>query len=396
MQSSKILSNRKSKFYYVCGTLTSQSGEGSVKLRSVSLFIVGQMLWLTAACSTVTTPSPALEWPKPLPQTGLKVEEPRTQALSDAVSVDNAPLHSRPIVLEGAKTPQRADWAILHPAVQPIKRSPAPALVMGARETAPEGLLDFCRRQPQLCNVTAIPRSSPKRQEDGFMLTGMGPDLSEADPTHALAGPRTRPIRAFAATPQDLAQINQINRQINRAMIGVTDQIAFGRTEFWTMPLSAPEYSSLRTRPLADCEDFALEKRRALIAAGIPETALYLAVAVSPRTSLHAVLVVATVQGDLVLDNLNDWVVGFQETGYTWVKRQSTTSMLDWADAVQSERPNTRMFTSRETRVPTVRRESETQSPTIALASAWEPSADGPDMSEPVVLSIRPAGGRSN
>ncbi len=365
-----------------------------MKLRSVSLFIVGQMLWLAAACSTVTTPSPALDWSKPLPHTGLKVGEPRTQALSDAVSVDNSPSHRRPIVLEGAKAPQRADWAILHPAVQPIKRSRASALVMGARETAPEGLLDFCRRQPQLCNVTATPRSRPKRQEDGFMLTGMGPYLSEADPTHTLAGPRTQPIRAFAATPQDLAQINQINRQINRAMIGVTDQVAFGRTEFWTMPLSAPESQTLRKRPLADCEDFALEKRRALIAAGMPETALYLALVFSPRTSLHAVLVVATDKGDLVLDNLNDWIIPHREAGYTWLKVQSTTSLLDWAEAVQPDQSKFPQFGNYEPRVSTVRRDSEAQPPTTAMALAWEGSSSL-DSSEPVVSSLSSTGGRS-
>jgi predicted transglutaminase-like cysteine proteinase len=142
-----------------------------------------------------------------------------------------------------------------------------------------------------------------------------------------------RPIRGFAATASDIETINKVNRQINRAMIGATDQVAFGRNEFWTMPLTAPEVRSVRTKPLADCEDFALEKRRALMAAGIPESAIYLAVAVSPRTSLHAVVIVATDRGDLVLDNLNDWLLGYQETGYTWVKRQSTTSLLDWTDA---------------------------------------------------------------
>jgi len=353
------------------------------------------MLWLTAACSTVTAPSPALDWSKPAVQADLKGAPPRESARSEASPVDVSQSNGRLAVRENAKPPQRADWAAPAKTMQSVKRTRALAMFTGVRESAPEGLSDFCRRQPEQCNVNVVRRARTERYEDGFMLTGLGPDLSDVAPSGTMVPASGVPIRAFAATREDLAQINQINRQINRAMIGVTDQVAFGRTEFWTMPLSAPEYSSLRTRPLADCEDFALEKRRALIAAGIPDSALYLAVAVSPRTSLHAVLVVATVQGDLVLDNLNDWVVGYQETGYTWVKRQSTTSLLDWADAVQSERPNSRLFTNLETRVPTVRRESEAQSPTITLASAWETSADGADLSEPVVLSIRPTGGRS-
>jgi len=366
-----------------------------VKLRSVSLLILGQMTWLTAACTTVSTHRPVDNWSNAAVQADLKRIPPRAPAGSEASPVDESRSLSRLAARESSKPSLRAQWAEPAATAQPLKRTSTPVMIMGVRETAPEGLRDFCRRQPQQCNITVATRARPERHEDGFMLTGLGPDLSDVAPTRTTWTASTVPIRAFNATREDLAQINQINRQINRAMIGVTDQVAFGRTEFWTMPLSAPEYSSLRTRPLADCEDFALEKRRALIAAGIPESALYLAVAVSPRTSLHAVLVVATAQGDLVLDNLNDWVVGYQETGYTWVKRQSTTSLLDWADAVQSERPNSRLFTNLETRVPTVRRESEAQSPTITLASAWETSTDGADLSEPVVLSIRPTGGRS-
>lgn len=366
-----------------------------MKLRSVSLLILGQMTLLTAACSTVSTHRPVDNWSNPAIQADLKRTPPRAPADSEASPVDERLSTSRLAARDNAKPSQRAYWSEPAAAELPVKRTPAPAMIMGVRETAPEGLREFCRRQPRQCNINVVTRARPERHEDGFMLTGLGPDLSDVAPSRTMIAPSAVPIRAFDATREDLAQINQINRQINRAMIGVTDQVAFGRTEFWTMPLSAPEFNSLRTRPLADCEDFALEKRRALIAAGIPESALYLAVAVSPRTSLHAVLVVATAQGDLVLDNLNDWVVGYQETGYTWVKRQSTTSLLDWADAVQSGGPNARMFTNLETRVPTLRRESEAQSPTIALASAWEPSADGTDLSEPVVLSIRATGGRS-
>jgi len=316
------------------------------------------MTWLTAACTTVSTHRPVDNWSNAAVQADLKRIPPRAPAGSEASPVDESRSLSRLAARESSKPSLRAQWAEPAATAQPLKRTSTPVMIMGVRETAPEGLRDFCRRQPQQCNITVATRARPERHEDGFMLTGLGPDLSDVAPTRTTWTASTVPIRAFNATREDLA-------------------------------------SSLRTRPLADCEDFALEKRRALIAAGIPESALYLAVAVSPRTSLHAVLVVATAQGDLVLDNLNDWVVGYQETGYTWVKRQSTTSLLDWADAVQSERPNSRLFTNLETRVPTVRRESEAQSPTITLASAWETSTDGADLSEPVVLSIRPTGGRS-
>lgn len=365
-----------------------------MKLRFVSFILLGQVLWLTAACSTVSTSNPVDNWSNPTPQTGQKTLRPNLQAVSEASSVDHGYPRPRPRVLETEKVRQRAEWIVPSSAIQTARRNQSSGLSLGERETAPEGLRDFCLRQPQLCNIVATKRPRSERQEGGFMLTGMGPDLSDSDPVHALTESSAKPIRAFAATAHDLTQINQINRQINRAMIGVTDQVAFGRAEFWTMPLSAPESRTLNKRPLADCEDFALEKRHALIAAGIPETALYLAVVFSPRTSLHAVLVVATDKGDLVLDNLNDWIVAHQETGYTWIKVQSTSSLLDWAAAVQPDQSRSLRFATSETRVST-RRDNEAQPPTIALALAWERTANGQDASEPVVSSIRPTGGRS-
>jgi predicted transglutaminase-like cysteine proteinase len=134
-------------------------------------------------------------------------------------------------------------------------------------------------------------------------------------------------------TPERRALLSSVNRRINAAMIATTDQQAFGQNEYWAMPLTGPDRQANRGRPLADCEDFALEKREALIRAGIPVDSLYLAVGHTERLGRHAVLVVATDQGDLVLDNLNDWVLGWERTGYTWLSRQISTSMLDWASA---------------------------------------------------------------
>lgn len=362
-----------------------------MKLRAVSWLMLGQMFWLTSACSTLSKQRPVDNWSQSSSQAKQYAAAPRVEASP----VDGHHAVSRLTNLESAKPSQRANFGEPTSKAQSTKLKQGPAMMMGDRETAPQGLRDFCQRQPQLCNVTFSQRARPERQSDGFILTGLGPDLTDAPPIQPVVSSKAQPIQAFAVSPQDLAQINQINRHINRAMIGVTDQIAFGRTEFWTMPLSAPEYGSLRKRPLADCEDFALEKRRALIAAGIPEDALYLAVVFSPRTSLHAVLVVATDKGDLVLDNLNDWIVPYQETAYTWIKTQSTTSLLDWAVAGQREQPRSLQLANYETRISTLPRESEAQAPTISMAYVWESTSNNLDMSEPVISSIRPTGGRS-
>jgi predicted transglutaminase-like cysteine proteinase len=271
--------------------------------------------------------------------------------------------------------------AVLQSRSNPVdQRAAIHGLGFGARETPPEGLLDFCSRQPNECGQTV--QTWPARPEtDGLMRIGLGPDLTDMPVVTPPKVKLVRPIRGFAATATDIETVNRVNRQINRAMVGVTDQAAFGRNEFWTMPLTAPEVRSVRSKPLADCEDFALEKRRALMAAGIPESAIYLAVAVSPRTSLHAVVIVATDRGDLVLDNLNDWLLGYQETGYTWVKRQSTTSLFDWTDAPVAISTGVRMASLSQS----ARQLNEAQATVTSAADDW---------SKPGSLAQEISGGR--
>ena len=295
-----------------------------MQIRLMSLFLISPLVWLVTACATV--PPQAAPLTKPPDAAVLPRGGEASPVVGGALLEAND--HSTRVLQPEFK---QTDKTSTHVETTEY-RSTILALGFGARETPPQGLLDFCARQPRECGQpTHIWHGH--QQASGFMKVGLGPDFSDLPSTVTPKANHTRPIRSFSATKTDIATLNQVNRQINRAMVGVTDQTAFGRNEFWTMPLSAPELRSVRTKPLADCEDFALEKRRALIAAGIPESAIYLAVAMSPRTNLHAVVIVATDRGDFVLDNLNDWLLGYQETGYTWVKRQSTTSLFDWTDA---------------------------------------------------------------
>ena len=74
-----------------------------------------------------------------------------------------------------------------------------------------------------------------------------------------------------------------------------------------------------------DCEDFALEKRERLIALGWDRQALALAVAYSPETGLHAVLIAQTDHGDFVLDNLHDEPLAPESANYEWDSASSGT-----------------------------------------------------------------------
>lgn len=344
-----------------------------MQIRLIRFLLISPIAWLAAACATV-------------PPSGL-ASNTAPQLAAGATGGNEASPVERGAPVEAAISQARlvqADdkrVAVKQNRSNPVdQRAAIHILGFGARETPPEGLLDFCSRQPNECGQTV--QTLPARPEtDGLMRIGLGPDLTDMPVVTPPKVKLVRPIRGFAATSRDIETVNRVNRQINRAMVGVTDQVAFGRNEFWTMPLTAPEVNSVRTKPLADCEDFALEKRRALMAAGIPESAIYLAVAVSPRTSLHAVVIVATDRGDLVLDNLNDWLLGYQETGYTWVKRQSTTSLLDWTDAPVAALTNAQMASLSQS----ARQLNEAQATVTSAADDW---------SKPGSLAQEISGGR--
>lgn len=121
-------------------------------------------------------------------------------------------------------------------------------------------------------------------------------------------------------TPQNFAQISNINRTINEQIKPEDDSIHYGVTEYWTIP----------TDGYGDCEDYALTKRKALLQAGFPMGALRLALVITPDRERHAILTLATNRGDFVMDNLNDDVRPWNEASYTWLERQDPTKAWRW------------------------------------------------------------------
>lgn len=125
-------------------------------------------------------------------------------------------------------------------------------------------------------------------------------------------------------TPKTWAQINKINLRINRAIAQRTDLEIYGRDEVWATPLEDGQR-------FGDCEDFVLEKRRALITEGFSPKALSIAVVLTPRNERHAVLLVNGEAGEYVLDNMNSWVTPWDKTEYRWRERQVDGSASHWA-----------------------------------------------------------------
>ncbi len=153
-----------------------------------------------------------------------------------------------------------------------------------ATTTVPFGWADFCRRYVGECD---------------------GPPL---------------PARDIVLTSAVRNEIERINRQVNAAIQPVTDPDHWGVADQWDYPLDGK----------GDCEDYALLKRKLLLAAGLPRQALLMTVVRDHEGEGHAILTVKTDHGDYALDNLSNDVLPAADTGYRLVKRQSQEDPNVW------------------------------------------------------------------
>src|SRR6266851_5047156 len=112
----------------------------------------------------------------------------------------------------------------------------------------------------------------------------------------------------------------QVNRWVNETVKPMTDMDHWGVIEKWSLP----------TDGYGDCEDYVLMKRKMLIDAGWPREALLITVVRDKKGEGHAVLTVKTDKGEFILDNQNENVVAWTETGYRFVKRQSQSDPNVW------------------------------------------------------------------
>jgi predicted transglutaminase-like cysteine proteinase len=111
-----------------------------------------------------------------------------------------------------------------------------------------------------------------------------------------------------------------VNRTVNAGVRQITDERQYGRDDVWALPTASG----------GDCEDFALLKKRALIERGIPASRLLIATVLDGSRAPHAVLVLRTGSGDLVLDNLRSRIRPWNETGYSFLRLQNPDSPASW------------------------------------------------------------------
>ncbi|MBW9052707.1 transglutaminase-like cysteine peptidase [Rhizobium mesosinicum] len=124
-------------------------------------------------------------------------------------------------------------------------------------------------------------------------------------------------VSEISLSPLAEKQLGDVNASVNRSIRPVDERSDQG--DVWQVNVTA-----------GDCEDFALTKRDHLIAMGWSSKALRIAVTKTPTGKGHAVLVVRTDRGDLVLDNRTNAINSWKDTDLRWLMIQSGDNPRIW------------------------------------------------------------------
>jgi predicted transglutaminase-like cysteine proteinase len=128
------------------------------------------------------------------------------------------------------------------------------------------------------------------------------------------------PARDVVLSSKAWTDLVRVNKTVNDNIKPMTDLDHWGVVEQWNYPDDG----------YGDCEDYVLLKRKMLIKAGWPRSALLITVVRDKKNEGHAVLTVKTDKGEFILDNQNEQIVLWSESGYRFVKRQSQSNPNSW------------------------------------------------------------------
>lgn len=138
-------------------------------------------------------------------------------------------------------------------------------------------------------------------------------------------GGRAAPL---AMSPERWNLIYQVNTYVNGKVAPVSDADLYGEPEYWAYPQDA-----------GDCEDYVLLKQRYLEKLGFARSALLITVVLDEKNEGHAVLTVATDEGDFILDNRRNEIRRWSDIGYTFLKRQSARDPRQWVALTDAKAP---------------------------------------------------------
>ncbi|NNM73260.1 transglutaminase-like cysteine peptidase [Enterovirga aerilata] len=125
--------------------------------------------------------------------------------------------------------------------------------------------------------------------------------------------------------------LNAVNRKVNTTIKPRTDMEHWGVVDRWDLPEDG----------YGDCEDFQLLKRKILVEQyGFPKRAFRMTVVIDEQGEGHAVMMVRTDGGDLILDNKRSAILPWHETGYVFVKREGQDGR-EWVSLGEQTSPTT-------------------------------------------------------
>ena len=137
---------------------------------------------------------------------------------------------------------------------------------------------------------------------------------------------KTRDTAAPKLTRKRWNDLVKINAYSNNTIAPYTDYEIYNQEEVWAYPTS-----------YGDCEDYVLMKRHMLMERGWPPSSLLITVVLQPNGEGHAVLTVRTSKGDYILDNLESKIKRWDQTPYTYLKRQSESHSGRWKDILDNK-----------------------------------------------------------
>jgi predicted transglutaminase-like cysteine proteinase len=169
----------------------------------------------------------------------------------------------------------------------------AAPMTTGGLTSQPIGHYEFCRANPAECSMRLRP-TNPERVTDALWHT-----------------------------------IRTVNAEVNASVRPMNDLDIYGKDEVWAYPADG----------VGDCEDYVLEKRRALARSGLSLGNLLITVVRKQDGEGHAVLTIRTDRGDFVLDNLTNAVRQWNDTGYHFLKRQASNHTGHWVSIREGQAP---------------------------------------------------------
>jgi predicted transglutaminase-like cysteine proteinase len=253
----------------------------------------------------------------------------------------------------------------------PAEAQQAPrSMALGPVTAPPPGYLDFCARMPAECGLSAVDslgqpmsgaalrdklyhqyfwasafgpgaaahaapppaagdaharRAVEGRPTDWSAIFGRGVVAAPATPVAtSIAAPAAADDAPLATTAAVMAELDRVNLRVNDAIRYVPERILDGDQDYWRLAIGPDGKGQ------GDCKDYVLEKHKALIAAGVPASDLSIAIVSTTWGETHAILLVRTDRGELVMDSLSRWIQPWTKVRYKWIKRQAPGQQLTW------------------------------------------------------------------